>query len=127
MLQESLRLLGELRKYSQGRTETDSEGKVWREVFPRDIHLEGMTPAQRAGYLSALQKMGLYKKTGEHFGMVQLQVSLAPVWAIQLQTAYGWKPVEYHYHHAKVRKSLKNLRATYPNRQYRVQPYNNQA
>ncbi len=127
MLQESLRLLAELRKHAQACTETDSEGKVWREVFPRDIRLKGMTPAQKAGYLSALQKMGLYKKTDEHFGMVQLQVSLDPVWAIQLQTAYGWKPVEYHYQHAKMRESLKDLRAMYPNRQYRVQPYNNQA
>ncbi len=56
-----------------------------------------------------------------------LHVNLDPIWCIQLKGAFGWNPVEYHYQHARMRESLKDLRAMYPNRQYRVQPYNNQA
>ncbi len=52
---------------------------------------------------------------------------LDPNWWIQLKTAYGWKTVECHYKRKEMLESLKDLRAKYPNRVYRVQPYNNQA
>jgi hypothetical protein len=72
MSPQALRLLNELRKRSQGCTETRKDGTTWREVYPTDITIPGITEAQKPGYLSALEREGFYEKSDRYFGMVRL-------------------------------------------------------
>jgi len=67
-----LRLLNAMRQCTEGMTEVDINGKRWATICTANIVLDGITPAQKPGYLSALEKLGFYRKVDKYFGMVRL-------------------------------------------------------
>ena len=52
--------------------ETDKHGNVWFQVCTDQLPMPiGITRRQIAGYLSSLERKGLYRKTDKFFGMVR--------------------------------------------------------
>lgn len=72
MTMQALRMLNYLRKHHDSLTEVDKSGIKWAQVYSADIDVKGINKNQNAGYLSALEKVGFYKKVDEYFGMVRL-------------------------------------------------------
>ena len=65
-------LLGKLRTCAESVT-TYADGSLWTDVYLPNVEHKGMTNHQFAGYLSTLEKQGLYKTVdGEFFGSVKL-------------------------------------------------------
>jgi hypothetical protein len=69
---KALRMYDYLRKHRDSMVETDAHGHEWAQVCTADITVPGISKAQNAGYLSALEKAGFYRKTDKYFGMVRL-------------------------------------------------------
>lgn len=69
---QALRMYGYLKAHRDGMTEVDTNGYVWAQVYAMDINVKGIDKGQNAGYLSALEKAGLYRKIDDSFGMVRL-------------------------------------------------------
>jgi hypothetical protein len=69
---QALRMLQYLKDHRDSLTEVDANGNVWAQVCTADITIGGIAKAQNAGYLSALEKAGLYRKIDKYFGMVRL-------------------------------------------------------
>jgi hypothetical protein len=65
-------MLQYLKDHRDSMTEVDANGYVWAQVYAMDITVRGIDPSQNAGYLSALEKAGLYRKIDDSFGMVRL-------------------------------------------------------
>jgi len=69
---QALRMYGYLKDHRDSMTEVDANGHVWAQVYAMDIKVKGIDPLQNAGYLSALERVGLYRKVDDSFGMVRL-------------------------------------------------------
>ncbi len=66
-------ILQSLRHSVEGCTETLADGSVFKQVYLDNAIPGGMNRHQFAGYLSSLEKQGLYKSQGDgSFGMVRI-------------------------------------------------------
>ena len=66
------KLLEALRNSGEAQ-ETDANGDVWDSVYLDNVRLNGVSSHAFAGYLSALEKAGVYRQLdGEFFGWVKV-------------------------------------------------------
>ena len=69
---QALRMLNHLLEIRDSLIETDTDGVQWAQVCTADMTIPGIETKQIAGYLSALQTAGQYRKTNKYFGKVRL-------------------------------------------------------
>jgi hypothetical protein len=69
---QALRMYNYLKAHRDSMTEERADGSIWAQVCTADINIQDISKVQNAGYLSALEKAGLYKKIDKYFGMVRL-------------------------------------------------------
>lgn len=55
---------------ADGSITTMPDGHQWIEVCIDNINIDGLTPHQKAGYLSQLQRLGVYRHSSDGFGLV---------------------------------------------------------